>query len=252
MNSTNRILRVQNPAPFSETSRSWTLAHPGLFDLSAALNAMFVGLPDDRASSITASPAFARANRYSLTWKSEDAWKSKAIQNYLYTMCLATQVADQILLTEQLETSRSADQRKLTDCFARLAELAENIQEEPISEQSRRVAAIVLTDVFALMRNEFPVPLIGADEEGGIGFTWRHGDKTIRAVFPPSARKRPFLYYREGDKYGLLDSFSASTLSAWLGWLTEDERKRECLRSTWLHFHSVPSTTQKEMPRRAK
>jgi hypothetical protein len=223
--------------------------YPAMLGLSDALNAVFANIPDDRSSSI-AYPAFGRLNRYSQTWKSSNEWNTKLIQPYLYTLTMFEKMVNELFTVG----ARYADSEraKLKSCLSRLQELADDTDAEPVSNEANKTAADVLAETFNLMGAGFLVPLIGADEQGGIGLTWRHCNKTVRAVFPPRECKEPFLYYRENSKYGILDTFSVNTLTAWLRWLTQDERISSDVLTMRLFSYRVPSITETKMLGRSK
>jgi len=244
VNSTNNILSVPRTAAVSDTSRSWALEYLPMFGLSDALNAVFADLPDDRSSSVE-YPAFGRLNRYSQTWKSSNEWNTKRIQPYLYTLNLGKEVVNELFTLSGEYVN--LEQSRFNECMSRLRQLDDDSEAEPVNSESNKIAASVLSETFALLSGDFLAPLIGADEEGGIGLTWRHSNKTVRAVFPPPQYKKPFLYYRENNKYGILNTFSANTLAAWLRWLTQDERISGDVLTMRLYSYRAPSTAEKKM-----
>jgi hypothetical protein len=117
---------------------------------------------------------------------------------------------------------KSLYSKQLSILVSRLEELATETYENEFESQKKK-ARDVLQNLIATMSDSFIPPMIGADEEGTIGLTWRTGDKTLRAVFPAEEKKPPFLYWRFQTKYDLIPTFSLATLIDWIRWLKRDE-----------------------------
>lgn len=248
MTSTNTLLRETNPHPVWGTTSSSCEPLPGwegLLDLSDSLNAALLWVPHH--STQTAPELQERRSRYywETTWKGEDIWRAKRFQKYVYIMTRATNLAGQLFGSPPA----NQDTEILDAALSRLEQLAEEDNDsEPVSEVAKERATRALKDASGL--SEFRLPLIGADEDGGLGLTWRSNDKTVRAVFPGTADKHPFLFWRNGSKYGLLENLSSTSLSTWLRWLNQNERGHNWYQLSSMYFNCISCATQKEVSRR--
>lgn len=82
-------------------------------------------------------------------------------------------------------------------------------------------ATEIVAEAYALKRDRLLVPLVSTDSSGGIRLTWISQGRQVRAVIPPTAGERRYIYHESSAGYGVEHDFDGSSLAKWLDWLRE-------------------------------
>jgi hypothetical protein len=96
-------------------------------------------------------------------------------------------------------------------------------EDDQIDSRARDAALTIVETAFTKLPNKWNAPWITTDGGGGVRLTWASRGKEIRAVFPSSPQRAPYLYIEDGDGHQLIRNFTAATLCSQFEWLSSQK-----------------------------
>lgn len=110
--------------------------------------------------------------------------------------------------------------------LARILDLLENEEDE---EAARPTPYALLTTLDLLLKTNavleipFPRAAVSADEHGAIYVYWRKPSRKLHLTIPAIVSGVQYIYYREGEIYGIEEFISPDRLAHWLRWFANHE-----------------------------
>lgn len=80
----------------------------------------------------------------------------------------------------------------------------------------------LLAAVLCALPEPYPTAAVGSDAEGGIRVQWFGRTRQVRFVVGASATDLSYVYWQEGEAYGLESPVIPEILLPWLLWLTRE------------------------------
>jgi hypothetical protein len=81
----------------------------------------------------------------------------------------------------------------------------------------------LLLDTNVLLDVPFPRASVSADEYGAMYVYWRKPSRKLHLTVPPGDTGIQYIYFREGEKYGIEEYISPDRLAYWLKWFASNE-----------------------------
>jgi hypothetical protein len=105
-----------------------------------------------------------------------------------------------------------------------LKESKEDVYDDeiPITQLAEENAKKLLHIAFEELGLRLQIPNIIPTDSGGIEVEWKKGGKYLQLICPPNDDKKPYLFYKEDDNYGIQHFEDSNEFVKRINWLIEN------------------------------